>query len=175
MSAALNLEEETKRLCAKVRDMEARMKTPEAWRDELSAIQSRYDNLASMFGTGAPSVFAPVPGETPLEYQRRRLKDFVKYSPSCKNVRCDMLGSDNIGIVEQTVIADAQKASYDPKNYAPGSLNPIKFRDEAGRECTRFVGDNMAWMRLFMTDGQVGHFRDPGDQARFDYFRGVKR
>jgi hypothetical protein len=175
MSAVLNLKEETERLRRRVERAEAeaatiraKMNPPAAMRDELSAIQSRYDSVALMFGDNCslPHIMAPIPGETPLMYRQRRLKDFTKYSPGCKNVAVERLGEDSISVVEAQVMKDAQAASYDPASYPPGTINPVKYKDEAGRECTRWVGSG--WFGdAFSLQGAGGHVRDPGDQARF--------
>ena len=158
MSAAL----EADRLRAQIRDLERRnAPMPAGMRDELSRIQARYDAVDREFGLGAPEVVAPVPGETPLQYRQRRLAQITKYSPACKNVRADMLGEDSIGPIEERAIMDASAAARDPASYKPGELRAIKFRDEAGRECTRWVGDWHAAFGAFCSSGQVGRINDP--------------
>jgi hypothetical protein len=182
MSAVLSFEEETRRLRRRVEaaeeqaaNIKARMNQPSAMRDEIGAIRARYDALDVMFGrSGYSDIMGPVPGELPLEYRRRRLKDFVKYSPSCQHVRADALGEDSIGAIEAVVVKDAACASYDPASYPPNTINPVKYRDESGRECTRWVGSG-CFTDLFSLQGAVGRIRDPGDEARFRYGRGSSK
>jgi hypothetical protein len=162
------LQRECEMLRQQLATLEAKMNPPAAMRDELSAIQSRYDDLGVMFGQNEYDLAQkrPLPIETPLQYQQRRLKEYTKYSPSCKSVTVDRLGADSIGVVEKTVIADAQAASYDTSAYKPGELKPIAYKDEAGRPCTRWVGDPMGWMANFMTGAQIGSFnRKIADRA----------
>jgi hypothetical protein len=154
------LQREAEMLRERLATLEAKMRQPPDYRNELSAIQARYDAVGELFGQNEYDLAQkrPLPIETPLQYRQRRLMEFTKHSPSCKNVTVNRLGEDNIGIVEKTVIADAQAASYDTSSYKPGELKPITYKDEAGRPCTRWVGDPMGWLQHFCTGGQVGSF-----------------
>ncbi|MGH7058238.1 MAG: hypothetical protein ACREFZ_10235, partial [Acetobacteraceae bacterium] len=87
------------------------------------------------------------------------------HSPSCKNVRTESLGEAEIVPVEERAIADAVVAAKDPANYKPGEMRAVRFRDEAGRLCTRYVGDSLAWRQHFMTGAQVGRIKSPGEIA----------
>jgi hypothetical protein len=167
MSAAL--EQQNAALRQRLADLERKMKTPlsEEARNEIARAQSRADAVERAFGRNDASCLGHVPGETPLEYRRRLVRNFQQYSPKWKNARVEAMGYDTIGNIEDQVYQDAAQAARNPENYPPGTLHAIKERDESGREVTRWVGDNMAWMQFFMIPGRTGKINSPADIARW--------
>lgn len=165
MSATLAAEnaELRQRLAA----IERRIATPmpEAERNEIAAAQSRADAVECAFGRKHAAPLGHVPGESALDYRRRLLRNYVQFSPKWRGARTEALGNDVIGAVEETVYADAVAAACDPASYPPGTLHPIRERDESGRMITRYVGDNFTWMQHFMTPSRLGKFVEPPPRA----------
>ncbi len=165
----MSIESENERIRAQISELQRRLApSPAAMRDELAAIAARYDSVDASFGQSLPEVNGPLPWETPLQFRQRRLAGITKYSPSCKNIDTSRLGEDSIRPIEERCIQDAQEAAKDPASYPPRTLRAVKFRDEAGRECTRWVG-NM-WIGDFLPQpgGMVGHLNHALiDHARF--------
>jgi hypothetical protein len=125
--------------------------------DEAEAIgvaQARADSVAQQFGNRASP---PIAGETALQYRRRMIGQFQKYSPRMADARLDGCNSAALGAVEDVVYTDAQTAARRGDGLA-GRLIEHKYLDSAGRTITEFSGDPMAWMGQFMTSGRVGHF-----------------
>ncbi|HUB48354.1 MAG TPA: hypothetical protein VMB73_25540 [Acetobacteraceae bacterium] len=134
---------------------------PESERAEIAAAMSRADAVERAWGRNDAAVLGPVPGESALDYRRRLVRQYQQYSPRWKGARVEAIGYDALGNVEADVYKDAAAAAQDPKNFRPGELRAIKFRDEAGRECTKWVGDWHAAFGQFCTPGQVGYIVDP--------------
>ena len=109
-----------------------------AEKDELAALQSRFDSLAARFGE---TVQPPLLGETPTSYHRRLISRFQKHSERCKNVRLDSLDVQSFPIIADQIYADAQSAASNASMLPSGGLRSETFTDFAGRKCTRYFGD----------------------------------
>lgn len=109
-----------------------------AEKDELAALQSRFDSLAARFGE---TVQPPLLGETPTSYHRRLISRFQKHSERCKNVRLDSLDAQSFPIIADQIYADAQSAASNASMLPSGGLRSETFTDFAGRKCTRYFGD----------------------------------
>lgn len=127
-------------------------------RDGLARAQSRADGVAGLFGKRASG---PTPGETALEYRRRLAGEFKQHSTRFKDKSLASLDADMLGMVEEQIYADAASTARSPERAGVGVLIPIREQDEAGRTITRWTGDNMAWMSMFMSPGRVGKIIDP--------------
>jgi len=142
------------------RNQIARMteEVPAAERDALQAAQARADSVAAYHGE---RVSAPKLGESSLEYRRRLLETFKRYSPQLKTSRFDSADAATLDILEPIVYADAVAAGK--RRAAPGQLVEVKERDASGREITRHYGDIGAFLAPFTRPGITGKFnRDAG-------------
>jgi len=131
-------------------------------RNALAQAQARADSIAGLFGNRA---LPPIPGESPLAYRRRLANDFKQHSAKFKDKALGTMDADVLGVVEEQIYHDAETAARAPNRAGPGRLIPIREVDEAGRTITRYTGDNMAWMSMFMSPGRVGRIIDPRNRA----------
>jgi hypothetical protein len=129
---------------------------PAGERDALAKAQFRADSVAVMFGDRAP---VPMAGETSGDYRKRILKKFQPHSVMFKTTPFEGIPVEALGGIEDTVYADAVAAAKAPASARPGLLMPIEERDRAGRTITKYVGDNMAWMSPYMSQGATGRIR----------------
>lgn len=148
-------------MAAQIRTMQAQIEAltkPVSYeeRDQLAAAQARADAVAQLFGE---HVEGPLPAESATSYRKRVLTRFQKHSDRFKNVRIDSLSGPVLDEVERVVYADAQAAALAPEALPAGVLIPVRSRDAAGREITRFHGDMDAWL---------GHFKTPGQSVRIN-------
>ncbi|HUB48353.1 MAG TPA: hypothetical protein VMB73_25535 [Acetobacteraceae bacterium] len=153
---------EAAELRAQIAALQRKLNTPmpEAERNEIAAAQARADAVAVKFGL--PGATQPIPGETGIQFRKRLLGTFKKYSPEYKSANVEMIGDPAVlKAAEETIYKDAAAAALDSSSYPPNTLRPIRERDESGRMVTRYVGDNMAWMRLFCLPSRVGRFVEP--------------
>lgn len=133
--------------------------------NQLSAAYARADAVAGQFGEQAMQA---LPGESTLSYRKRLAARYQKHSPQFRAADLHLMSEQTFAPIEEVIYADAVKAANDPASYPPGTLKPIKERDESGRTITRWVGDPMAWMQFFCTPSRVGHFNQAMvDQARY--------
>jgi hypothetical protein len=84
---------------------------------------------------------------------------FQAHSPNFKETRFDGIPSEALGGVETTVYADAVVAAKAPVTGRPGLLMEIVRPDAAGRQIKSYVGDPMAWMAPYMSQGRTGRIR----------------
>lgn len=131
-------------------------------RDALARAQARADGVAGLFGRRAS---APIPGETSLDYRRRLANEFKQHSPKFREKSLASVDHDWLGMAEEQIYNDAAAAARSSDRAGAGMLIPIQERDEAGRTITRWTGDNMAWMQVFMSPGRVGKILDPRKRA----------
>jgi hypothetical protein len=125
-------------------------------RDALARAQARADSVAAMFGD---RVRAPIPGETALAYRLAQLKRFQPHSEKFKESRLDSLDAATIDPIEDIIYADAVSAAKRPALARPGLLMEIVRPDAAGRQIKTYVGDPMAWMAPYMSQGASGRIR----------------
>jgi hypothetical protein len=152
------LREKLARMEADMRDMRGALReitreTPAEERDALAMAQARADAAMAMFGERAP---APVPGETSLAYRKRLLTRLQKHSPAFKDTSFTSADNALLTAAENQIFADAQTSAKNVAEGRPGVLVPVVSTDYAGRQITRFVGDNAAWMSFFQRGGQRG-------------------
>lgn len=126
---------------------------PATERDALANAQSRADSVSAMFGERAPQPFS---GELSVDYRKRILKKFQAHSAKYKESRFDSADAATLDLVEDVIYNDAVVAAKAPALARPGILMPIEKRDAAGRTITTYVGDPIAWMAPYMTNGQSG-------------------
>jgi len=131
-------------------------------RNALAQAQSRADGIAGLFGNRA---LPPTAGESPLEYRRRLATAFKQHSPRFKAKSLAGFDADVLEMAEEQIYADAASAARAPDRAGAGILIPIVETDPAGRQITRYTGDNLAWMAPFMTGGQVGRIIRPKQGA----------
>lgn len=127
-------------------------------RDEMAAAYTKADGVAAMFGDRAP---LKNPGESPLAYRKRLLKQFIRHSAEFKDTKLDSADAALFGVVEGRVYADAVVAARKGVESKPGLLVPHVHTDESGRRITSYHGDSLAWMQHFMTGGQNGYIVRP--------------
>jgi len=120
--------------------------------EEKSEAQAKADSAYSSFGKRARP---PMSGETVQAYRKRMIKGLQAYSDAYKGVNIDAITDDVLlGIAERQVYADAATFVNSGSDVPVGSLRPIKGRDSAGRETTRFVGDIGAFLAPFQIEAQ---------------------
>jgi hypothetical protein len=117
---------------------------------QIAAAHARADAMAAQFGGRASP---PIPGETALQYRRRMLAQYQKYSPRMANAQLAGCNDAALGAVEDVVYVDAQTAARNAVGLE-GKLIPHTFM-ENGRMVTEFTGDPMAWMSPMMTYGVI--------------------
>ncbi len=135
----------------KIADL-TRERTP-AEMDEMAAAQARADSACQRFGRSA---LPPVPGERPLDYRKRLVRDLQPYSARFKDADVMRLDAATFAPVEAAILADAKDAAYNPANHPPGRLVGIPESDGLGRTVMKFVGDPLAWMAPYMGQGVSG-------------------
>ena len=144
-----------------IADLQAALKRltteiPAGERDALAKAQHRADGVSAMFGERAPT---PMAGETSLDYRKRLLKKYQTHSAHFKETRFDGIPGEALGGVEDTVYHDAVVAAKAPATARPGLLMEIVRPDAAGRQIKTYVGDPMAWMAPYMSQGARGRIR----------------
>ncbi len=152
------------RQIAEVRTQLASMtaERPRNERDALASAQARADSVESMFGRRAS---APLPGERPLDYRKRLVRDLQRYSPAFRDVRLDSADAGLLDVLEEQVYADAAKAGRSGEAVAPLALVPVVETDSSGRKATRYFGDPIAWMAPYMGTGTIGRILRPEGAA----------
>jgi hypothetical protein len=129
---------------------------PQSERDALARAQARADGVAAMFGNEAPR---PIAGEVSLPYRRRLMEHFKKHSAKFRDTRFDSADAAMLEPIEAIVYNDAVEAAKTPALARPGLLMEMVRTDRAGRRITEYVGDPMAWMAPFMSQGASGRIR----------------
>lgn len=120
--------------------------------EQKSEAQAMADSAYSSFGKRARP---PMSGETVQAYRKRMIKGLQAYSDAYKTVNIDAINDDALlSIAERQVYADAAAFVNSGSDVPVGSLRPIKGRDSAGRETTRFVGDVGAFLAPFQIEAQ---------------------
>lgn len=119
--------------------------------EEMEAIRTRADTAYCMHGERAP---VPSMGETPLMFRRRTLDGLKKHSAKFCDTRLDGADHAMLNVIEPTIFADAVEAAG--KKAQTGMLVAERYRDEAGRLCTKWHGDPMAWMQYFSSGAARG-------------------
>lgn len=129
-------------------------------RNAIATARKRADSVYSALGRDTPEW---LPGESPKSY-RRRLADCLKqYSDAMKKTIVDALPDDVFDLTEERIYADALEAMKRPDIMPPLTLRPHRYQDESGRYITEYFGDPLAWMKDFMSPGQVSRInRNPG-------------
>jgi hypothetical protein len=110
----------------------------------LSDAQYRAEQACASWGGSAPK---PMQGERVLDYRRRCLRPWVKYSKEFGAVDVSTLDEPLLTPVEARVYADAIAASSDPAIAPAGMLRMIQRRDETGRTITEWMGEPRVWMQ----------------------------
>jgi hypothetical protein len=113
---------------------------------QLADAQVLADTACSAWGSSAPR---PMAGEALLDYRRRLLRPWVKYSQEFGSVNVDELTEPLLGPIERKIFADAVAASNNPSVAPEGVLREVRRRDESGREIVSFFGEPKTWMRQF--------------------------
>ena len=120
--------------------------------EDKSEAQAKADSAYSACGKRAR---APMSGESVQAYRKRMIKGMQAYSDAYKAVNIDAITDDALlSIAERQVYADAAAFINSGADAPVGSLRPIKGRDSAGRETTRFVGDIGAFLAPFQIEAQ---------------------
>ena len=120
---------------------------------KYAAVEDRASRVAAAFGDSAAPHWRS--GEELIDYRKRLVGQFAKYSPSWSSVDFNKLAGaphlvENVLCrAEEQVYADALEASRRPESYSPGTLREIKTADPSGRIMSRFVGDFDAAFGMF--------------------------
>jgi hypothetical protein len=127
--------------------------------------QKKAQTTHEAFGdsAGAPALLN---GETTRDYRVRLLSQFKKHSKIYKDIDLNNVQDETaFTAIEDAIYADAVAALRDPANFKRGVLIPQKIRDSAGREITKYIGqDGACWdqfnppirhVRRFNTSGRV--------------------
>lgn len=115
--------------------------------DIIADTQRRADSVAAMHGDRA---IAPMPGENSLNYRRRQLEKFKKFSPKFKTTSLTGLDKEIIGAIEDHIYSDAAEAAKrEWKNSGIGMIHMETVTDASGRKITRGHGDPLGWMAQF--------------------------
>ena len=119
----------------------------------IDDLRARADSVLGLWNETAP---APLGFEREGDYRRRVLAHVQQHSPKWRAKDFSNTHRDALDVAEGLVYADAARAAYDNRNVPDGTLRAVRERDETGRLITRWVGDNGAWMSLFMAPGRIG-------------------
>ena len=126
---------------------------PESELRRYAAVEDRASRVAAAFGDSAAPHWRS--GEELIDYRKRLVGQFAKYSPSWAQVDFTKLAGaphlvENVLCrAEEQVYADALEASRLPSSYKPGELREIKTADPTGRVISRFVGHPGACWDVF--------------------------
>jgi len=113
---------------------------------ELADAQAMADSVAKEYGQRAQ---APMPGEKPLSYRRRMVKQFQKYSEQWKGFDLSSVKDPQLmKNIEVAVYADARKISKKVLNARPGLTERETILGD-GRKATVFDGDMNVWLSDF--------------------------
>ena len=120
---------------------------------KYAAVEDRATRVAAAFGDSAAPHWRS--GEELIDYRKRLVGQFAKYSPSWAAVDFTKLaGAPHLvaGLLdraEQEVYSDALAASRLPSSYKPGELRELKRTDPTGRVISSFVGHPGACWDVF--------------------------
>ena len=87
------------------------------------------------------------------------MEHFKKHSAKFRDTRFDSADAAMLEPIEAIVYNDAVEAAKTPALARPGLLMEMVRTDRAGRRITEYVGDPMAWMAPFMSQGASGRIR----------------
>jgi hypothetical protein len=124
----------------------------EEMRQEHVSAQARADVVAQAFGDVAPKA---LDGESPLQYRRRLVGMYQKYSPTWRTAELRNASEDVMRVAETQIYADAMREAHHPTSFKPGQLIERKHRDPAGRLISRFFGDPAAAWAPFMLEPKI--------------------
>lgn len=113
--------------------------------------QARCDTLIRGFGEGE-GVPHKAAGESLGSYRKRIATLVQKHSPSFARANLYALRTDDATTLDpiiSTIYAEAETALQ--QQARPGRMHSVT-STERGREVTRFYGDPMTWMSVFMGD-----------------------
>jgi chemotaxis protein histidine kinase CheA len=134
--------ESTKELHAKIEALSRLMPaqvTAEV-RTRMVGFQSKAEKVAQAFGdsAGAPPF---VNGESEADYRIRLLSKYKNFSKSYKDADLTKVGDASVfGAIEDSIYADAMSEAARPSTVQRGVMIPVRNKDAAGREITRYVG-----------------------------------
>ena len=129
-------------------------------RDFIRA-QEQADPAYRAYGDSAP---LPLAGETELDYRKRMLAPYVKFSKRWRGKDLQALANSSVlAEIEAEVYADAMAEAIHPTSFRPGQLRPVCQPDASGRMITRYIGDpNACWDQFNPPLRHVRRFCTPG-------------
>jgi hypothetical protein len=131
-------------------------------RQRLVTFQSKAERVAQAFGdsAGAPT-FAN--GESEIDYRVRLLSKYRSHSKVYRDAdlsKVAIADADVFTTIEDAIYADALHEASNPSMSNRGVLIPQKIRDSAGREITKYIGeDGACWDRFAPPIRYVVKFR----------------
>jgi hypothetical protein len=126
-----------------IADSEARKREHNA----IAEARWKADQVCTSWGLSAPYAMQ---GERLLDFRRRLLRPWMRYSSEFSKVDPDTLSEPLLSPVEARVFADATKAASDPNVADVGVLRMITRRDDTGRQYYEWAGQPRDWMAQFM-------------------------
>jgi hypothetical protein len=108
--------------------------------------QSEGDRVAMGWGARCTP---PLHGEQLLDYRRRLLRPWMKYSSQFKGVDIDEVNEPLLTPVEKSVLADAWAAASSNASAPEDTLREVQTIDSTGRRISTFYGQPRTWMQQF--------------------------
>jgi colicin import membrane protein len=136
--------------------------TPEI-RQRLVGFQSKAERVAQAFGdsAGAPTF---VNGESERDYRIRLLAKYQSHSKAYKDADLAKVGDETVfTAIEDAIYSDALNEATNPAVLKAGVLIPQKIKDGAGREITKYIGqDGACWDKFNPPIRHVRRILSPG-------------
>jgi hypothetical protein len=108
--------------------------------------QADADRVAVAWGARSTP---PMQSEQLLDYRRRLLRPWMRYSSQFKGIDVDEVSEPMLTPVEKSVLADAWAAACSNASAPPDMLREVITVDNAGRRISTFYGQPKVWIQQF--------------------------
>jgi hypothetical protein len=108
--------------------------------------QVEADRVATAWGARSTP---PMQSEKLLDFRRRCLRPWMRYSTQFKGIDPDELNEPMLTPVEKSVYADAWTAACSNASAPPDQLREVVNIDATGRRISTFYGEPKTWMQQF--------------------------
>lgn len=115
-------------------------------KNEISKARARADAVLEMYGEKASQ---PNYNESSLSFRTRLVNGIKKLAPTFQNLSLDGLKDAAFDLVEGQIYLDAEKNAENVARNTKGRLIKRTYKDEVGREITKFEGDPKEWLGFF--------------------------